>query len=383
MNITPAKRLENFPEYIFSKLNKAVMEVEKQSGRNVLNLGTGNPNIKPSKKYIAKLQEYIAEPDAHIYPGYGPRPEFRDALIAWHKKRFGVDLESDEVYQLIGEKDAIGMLPLAFLNKGDEVLTPDPGYQGFAGPALMVGAKVITYDLLPTNEYKIDMRELKSKVTAKTKFMWVNFPSNPLGQIATLEELEQLIAFAKEHNIFIIYDNAYSEITFDGYVAPSILQIEGAKEVAVEINSFSKAYSFAGYRIGWIVGNKDIIASLAKVKSQMDSGLAIPMQKLGAYALTHKDVAWHENMIRTYDARRKTVATYLSKLGLQSTLPKASLYIWAKIPNTETNSWTYSMKLLQEKQILVTPGTAFGKNGDRFVRVSICGTIDEIDTYFA
>jgi LL-diaminopimelate aminotransferase len=382
MKIAPAKRLNNFPEYIFSRLNKEVAKVEQLTGRKVLNFGAGSPDVPPSPHYIEKLNEFIHDPKAHVYPGYGPIPEFRDALITWHKERFGFELAGDEVYPLFGEKQAIALLPLAFLDEGDEVMIPDPGYQGFAGPALMIGAKAVLYNLDETNGYKIDITELKAKVTERTKFIWVNYPSNPLGTIGSLDELKDLVAFAKEHNVFIVYDNAYSEITFDGYVAPSILQIEGAKDVAVEINSFSKSSSLAGYRIGWIVGNKDIIAALAKVKSQMDSGISRPLQQLGAYVLTYQDKEWHEAMIQSYRERRDRIATYLEKLGLTFTLPKASLYIWAKIPDDAKDSEDYAMNLLREKQILVTPGTAFGNNGERHVRVSVCVNIDEIDKYF-
>ncbi len=381
MKITPAQRINNFPEYIFSRLNKEVARVEKETGRKVLNFGAGSPDVPPSAKYVAKLGEFINDSAAHMYPGYGPLPEFRDALIDWHKKRFAIDLEQDEVYSSVGEKQVIALLPLAFLNEGDEVLIPDPGYQGFAGPALMIGAKAVMYTLDESKDYRIDLEDLRSKVTDKTKFMWVNFPSNPLGQIISIEELTELVAFAKEHNIFIVYDNAYSEITFDGYIAPSILQVPGAKDVAVEINSFSKSFSLAGYRLGWIVGNKDIIATFAKIKSQMDSGIARPLQQLGAYILNNPDEAWQKDMLQNYKARRDIIANYLEKLGLTFTLPKASLYIWAKIPDEEQDAETYTMKLLNEKQILVTPGTAFGENGKRFVRISICVNIDAIDQY--
>lgn len=383
MTVQPAKRLQNFPEYIFSRLNKEVAKVEKETGHRVLNFGAGSPDVPPSPEYVQKLTEFIHDPKAHVYPGYGAIPEYRDALINWHKNRFGFDLAGDEVYPLFGEKQAIALLPLAFLDEGDEVMIPDPGYQGFAGPALMIGAKAVYYNLSEEKEYKIDMVEFEAKISERTKFIWVNSPSNPLGSVLSLEELKTIVDFAKKHNIFIVYDNAYSEITFDGYVAPSILQIDGAKDVAVEINSFSKSFSLAGYRLGWIVGNKDIIATLAKVKSQMDSGISRPLQQLGAYVLNNPDKKWQESMIQSYKDRRDRIAANLEKLGLTCTLPKASLYIWAKIPVDAIDSETYAMQLLHQKQILLTPGVAFGKNGKRHVRVSICVNIDEIDTYFA
>lgn len=381
-NIKVAGRLDLFSEYVFSKLSKKIAEVEEKSKRKVLNFGPGNPDVIPSPLYLDKLNEFIREKDAHLYPGYGANSEFAQTLIHWYKKRFNVDLEKDELLPLLGAKDGVSHLPLALLDEGDEVLVPDPGYPAFTEPALMIGGKVVYYDLLEENDFKVSLSELEKKLSDKTKFIWVNFPSNPTGQVANLEELEKIVVFAKQHSILIVYDNAYSEITFDGFVVPSILQVNGAKEVAVELGSFSKTFSFAGFRMGWIVGNKEVIAALAKVKSQMDSGLSTPLQKLGAYALTNTDEAWYQNMIKSYQERRDVIAQHLKKLGLTFSLPKGSLYIWAKIPEEAKNSEDYCMQLLEEKQILLTPGTAFGKNGEHFVRVSICININEIESYF-
>lgn len=380
--IKQAKRLDLFSEYIFASLSKKKSEVEKKTRRKVLNFGPGTPDIKPSSVYINKLIEFISEDDAHLYPGYGAIKEFSDALIWWYKNRFNVSINKDELLPLLGAKDGISHLPLALLDSEDEVLVPDPGYPAFRDPALMIGAKTIFYSLRKEDNFKINFDLLKEKISSKTKFIWVNFPSNPTGQIATRKELLTIVQFAKQNNLFIVYDNAYSEITFDGFIAPSILEIEKAKDIAVEIGSFSKTFSFAGFRMGWIVGNKDIIEALQKVKSQMDSGLSIPLQKLGAFALTNFDKEWNKEMLRSYKERRNTVAKHLKKLGLSFILPKAGLYIWAEIPDKEKNSEEFAKKLLEEKQILFTPGTAFGKNGERFVRVSICVNIDNIDDYF-
>lgn len=379
--IKVAKRLSNFHEYVFSNLGKKAKKVEKQSGRKVLNFGQGNPDFPPSALYISKLTEFIKDDDAHLYPGFGANREFADALIYWYKKRFNVNLEKEELFPLSGAKDGVSHLPVVLLDEGDEVLVPDPGYPAFTDPALMIGGKVIYYDLLDENYFKISISQLQQKISNKTKFIWINFPSNPTGQVATLKELEEIVAFAKQHNILIVYDNAYSEITFDGFIAPSILQIHGAKDIAVELGSFSKTFSFAGFRMGWIVGNSSVIQALAKVKSQMDSGLSTPLQKLGAYALKNFDKRWHHKMLKSYQKRRDTIVKYLKKLELSFSLPKGSLYIWAKVPNVSESSEQFVMKLLREKQILLTPGTAFGKNGAGFVRVSICINIDKIGEY--
>ena len=371
--IQTAKRLSNFREYVFSKLGKKVKEIELTSGRKVLNFGPGNPDFPPSNLYLDKFYEFIKDHNAHLYPGFGANEQFSKALTAWYKKRFEVNLRGDELFPLLGAKDGVSHLPLALVDEGDEVLTPDPGYPAYTDPVLMVGGKVVYYNLLEENEFKI---------SDKTKFIWVNFPSNPTGSVATLDELKKIVVFAKKHNVLIVYDNAYSEITFDNFVAPSILQIDGSKDVAVELGSFSKTFSFAGFRMGWIVGNSEIIAALSKVKSQMDSGLSAHLQNLGAFALNNFDTKWHQEMIASYKQRRQIIGKHLKKLGLNFTLPKGGLYIWAKIPSSAKNSEEYCMQMLEEKQILFTPGSAFGKNGDRYVRVSISINIDNIDKYF-
>src|SRR3989344_1148021 len=324
-----ARRLERFPEYVFSRLNKVIAEVEKTSGRKVKNFGIGSPDVPPSETYLAKLNEFFHDKDAHLYPGYSGTPEFKQAVAGWYKKRFGVDIAAEEILPLLGAKDGVAHLPLALADEGDEILVPDPGYPGFSGTALLMGAKPVPYG---------SFDELEQKITDKTAFVWVNFPSNPTGAVATKEELAKIVALAKKRGVYIVYDNAYSEITFDGFVAPSILEIEGAKDVAVELGSFSKTFSFAGYRMGWIVGNKDVVDALAKVKSQADSGMSLPLQRLGAFALSNQDKVWHEKMVATYKERRDVIAAKLRGLGLTfdppAGGPKGSLYLWAKIPDS-------------------------------------------------
>jgi LL-diaminopimelate aminotransferase len=376
-----AKRLEKFPEYIFAKLGKQVAAIEKEQNCKVLNFGPGTPDVKPSQIYMNKLAEFISDPRAHLYPGYGAIPELSESLTAWYKKRFGVVVGSDMILPLLGGKDGVSHIPLALADPGDEILVPNPGYPAYIGPSLLFDAKPIPYDLNEANNFKLSLKEIESKLSPRTAFIWVNYPSNPTGQVATIEELADLVSFAKKHNLIIVYDNAYSEITFDGYVAPSILQIDGAEDVAVEIGSFSKMSSLAGYRMGWIVGNKEIIAALGKVKSQLDSGLTIPLQRLGAHVLSHPDVKWQEEMIISYKNRRNIIAEKLEKLGLTFTLPEGALYIWAKIPDSASNSVDYCEEILASRHVLFTPGSAFGSLGDRYIRVSICINIDSIEEY--
>lgn len=374
-----AKRLDNMGEYIFAKLAKDVAELEAKTGKKVLNFGPGTPDVPPSQKYLTQLEKYIHDSRAHMYPGYGASPQFSQALTNWYKNRFDVDLSQSKILPLLGAKDGVSHIPLAMADSGDEILIPNPGYPGYVGPTLLFGAKPVFYNL--NEDFKLDLKEIESALSPKTAFIWVNFPSNPTGGVVTVGELENLVAFAKKHSVSIVYDNAYSEITFDGYVAPSILQIPGAEEVAVEIGSFSKMSSLAGYRIGWIAGNPQTIEALGKVKSQLDSGLSLPLQNLAAYALSNPDLEWQTNMLKSYQDRRDSIATKLKKLGLQFSLPKGALYIWAKIPGSAKDSVTYCEEILQTKHVLFTPGSAFGSNGDRYVRISICINIDSIEEY--
>jgi len=323
----PEKRLEAIPEYIHARLAKEVKKVEEQTNRKVLNFGLGSPDFRTSKLYLNKLHEFIDMPNSHLYPGYNAIPVFANAIRDWYMKRFSVSIATSEVLPLLGEKDGISHTPLAFLDEGDELLVPNPGYPPFYEPTLLAGAKPVPYDLLEENNFRLDLTLIKNKLTKRSKAIWVNFPSNPTGQIATLEELEQLVAFAKEYNLLLLYDNAYSEITFDNFVAPSIFQVEDAKDVALEFCSFSKTFSFAGFRMGWVVGSKNNLEPLAKVKTQMDSGMPLPFQHLGAYALSNTDKNWHNDMLTSYQQRRDTISKCLLSLGLRFSIPKAALYI--------------------------------------------------------
>lgn len=377
-----AARLQEIPQYIFARINTEIAAVEKQSGRKALNLGAGNPDVPPSHHAIDAYSRFLHDENSHSYPGYKAIPEFAEALLHHYKQRFGVTLQENELLPLNGGKDGIAHLPVALFNKNEEVLVPDPGYPAFTTPAELVGAKPITYSLHAENGFKLNLQEIKKKLSPLTRYIWVNFPSNPTGSVATIDELKQLVEFARNNNIFILYDNAYAEITFDGFQAPSILQIDGAKDIAVEIGSFSKSHSFAGYRMGWIVGNSEIIARLGVVKSQLDSGLSIPLQKLGADVLTNPDIVWQTKMIESYKHRRDIIGSYLHTLGLTYELPKGGLYIWAKIPGSAPNCDEFCMNILKQKQIVLTPGSAYGKQGERYVRASFCAAIDNVEEYF-
>ena len=377
---TPA-RLGQFPEYVFARFEKEVAAVEKESGRTVLNFGAGNPDFRTSTRYLDAYKRFIDDANSHLYPGYHGIPEFNQALASWYKTRFAVDLADAEILPLLGAKDGLVHLPLALADQGDEVVVPDPGYPSFREAAQIFGVQTVHYDLLPENHFKLSLYELDKKCTARTRYIVGNFPSNPTGAVAELADLTPLVEFSQKRGIVLVYDNAYSEITFDGFIAPTSLQMPGAIDSVVEIGSFSKMFSFAGFRVGWIAGNRDIIEALAKVKSQMDSGMSLPLQRLAGYALNNPDMAWHTQMIQSYRTRRDIIAEKLRALGLAFETPRGALYLWAKIPDAETSAESYSTRMLKEKQVLFTPGSAYGKNGERFVRVSFCVNVDAIDEY--
>jgi LL-diaminopimelate aminotransferase len=375
-----AKRLERFPEYPYVALSQMKKEVEKTDNCVVLDLSIGSPTFPPYKGYMDKLSEFILNDKSHLYPAAGAIPELKSALQNWYKKRFNVTLLDNELYPLIGAKDGVSHIPLAILNEGDEILIPNPGYPGFTGPALMVGA-VPTYYQLP-NEGVSLLSMIEEKASSKTKAIWVNSPGNPTGYTFTRSDLEQIVEFAKNKNIIIIFDNAYSEITFGSYKAPSILEIKGAHDVAVEIGSFSKTFSFAGFRMAWIVGNSDVIAAVAKVKSQMDSGFMHPLQLLGAYVLNNFNTEWHEGMIEFYKKNRDALADAFQHSGHTVTVPNGALYLWIKIPVGFKNGLEYTQFLLTKHHILVTPGSVFGSSGEKYIRVSYSSDISSLANYF-
>ena len=286
-----------------------------------------------------------------------------------------------KLFSLLGGKDGVSHLVMALADEGDEVLVPDPGWPGFSGPAEMIGTAVVPYSLSEKDTFKLSLEEINKKITSKTRMIWVNFPSNPTGQVATIEELKPLITLCKKKNIWLLYDNAYAEVAYEGYTSPSILEIQGANEIAIEIGSFSKMYSFAGFRMGWIVGNAEVIKALAQVKSQIDSGLSRPLQALSAFAFAHPDSAWHKKMITYYAQNKKKVIKIFTGMGLTVNDPKGGLYLWAKIPNAYLDSYEYSRELLNTKHILVTPGIAFGKNGNRYVRICFSCDISRLSDY--
>lgn len=370
-------RVSQMQEYVHAGLGREIRRIEKETGRPVVNLSAGIPTFPPAGLYVKKLQEYAAEPDAYLYPPYGAVPELSEAIRSWYQSRFGTVISENELYPLLGSKDGIVHVPLAILDKDDEVLVPDPGYPPFSAGVSLAGGKAVAYSIRDTTE-PIDLENLEAMVSPRTRGMWVNFPSNPTGITADLDFLARLVEFARRHEIWLLYDNAYADITFGGFKAPSILEVPGAKDVAVEFGSFSKTFSFAGFRMGWVAGNEKLVAGIGKIKSQVDSGMPLPLQRLGAFALSNFDQAWHASMVHEYERRKDIVAAFLRDAGCAFSLPKGGLYIWAEVPAGTESGEAFAKQLLRERGIAVTPGLAFGANGSRFIRASFSGNVDNL-----
>lgn len=366
-----SQKQNQITSYIFSTLNEIKRKYEEATGKKVVDLTAGSPSFAPSKIYIEKLKECLCENNAHRYPGYEPINELKDSIKSWYQKRFGIDIQQNEIMHTLGAKDAIAHLPLMLLDPKDEAMVPDPGYTGYVAPIVLAGGQPVFYNLKPQNKFDVDIEEIERKVTKKTKFIWVNSPSNPLGNTVSKNALQKLINLAKQKDFWILYDNAYADIYFDGNKPISIFEIEGAKECCIEIYSLSKTFSFAGFRIGFIVGNDEFIKEFKKLKSQIDSGMTLAFQRLASFALTNFDEGWYSDMIENYKQSRDEVVSLLKPLELEFDLSEYGFYIWAKIA-TEESSMDYVERILNVKGILLVPGSAYGQSGEGFVRASFC-----------
>lgn len=359
-----ASRVQSLGNYVFSQANF-------KAGTRVLDLGAGNPVLPPSEKTREIFAKLAQDPLNYRYPGYKATPILFAAIKKFYQKNFNVELLENNLLPLLGAKDGVNALSLALADRGDEVLIPDPGYPAYRSLAILHGLKPVAYQLIEENNFRLDILALEKLRTKKTKFIWVNFPSNPTGQIPDKKVLTQLVEWCLKNKIWLVYDNAYLNIRFDDEPALSILEIPKAEKIAVEICSLSKSHSLAGLRIGWVVGNRQVIDAVGKVKSQQDSGLSLVLQKLAAAVLSEDDREWQKLLIKNYQDNRMLLQKLMHKLGLDCSLPPGSLYLWIKVPSRFKDGQALSNFLNQEKNIIVTPGNAFGKSGEKYVRVSV------------
>ncbi len=373
-----AERLATLPPYPFALWSAKVAEVQRR-GVDVIRLDIGNPDLAPPPAVIESLCESARLPGHHGYGGYRGLEALRRAMADYYGRRFGVMLDSDaEVLPLIGSKEGIVNLALACLNPGDVVLVPDPGYAPYAMGALLAGAEVVMLPLLPEHDFLPLLDAIPDAITARAKLMWLNYPNNPTGAVADMGFLAEAVAFGRDHGILIAYDAPYCDVAYDGYVAPSILEVDGALGVAVEFNSLSKTYNMAGWRIGMAVGNRDAIGALAQVKSNVDSGLFHPLQEAAICALaTEPD--WIEARNAIYRERLQILADGLREIGIVAPMPKASLYLWVPLPEASKRDSDHLAKMwLEQAGVAVAPGGFFGPSGAGYVRISATAPTERI-----
>ena len=372
--ITTADRLQSVQEYYFSRKLREVRQLIAE-GKPVINMGIGSPDLAPDITVIEAMQKAMFDDKAHEYQSYQGLPELRKGIANFYATHFHVNLDfNTEILPLMGSKEGIMHISLAFLNEGDEVLIPNPGYPTYASVTELVQAKSVYYDLVATNKWHPDFEALEKTDLSKVKIMWVSYPHMPTGANGTLELFKKLIAFGKKHNILIVNDNPYSFVLNDNPL--SILQVEAAKDIALELNSLSKTYNMAGWRVGMVLGNPTLIDAILKVKSNMDSGMFYGIQK-GAIEALKLGNNWFEKQNEVYNKRRNLIFKLAEKLNCTFDKNSVGLFVWAKLPEGILSE-EFIDKVLIEKHIFITPGTIFGSNGEGYIRFSLCVTEEKI-----
>jgi LL-diaminopimelate aminotransferase len=366
----PAERIASFKPYFFASLGKKITEL-KNKGMDIIRIDMGSPDLPPQEFIVDSLVNSARRPDTHGYSPNGGTPAFRQAIVDYYMERFEVELDPQkETLGLIGSKEGLFNLSQVLLNPGDVSLVPDPGYPVYSAGGIIAGARIVPLPLLKENHFLPDLKAIDKADLAKAKILWLNYPNNPTGAVASMEFFEEVVSFAKEHHILVAHDAPYADVTFDGYNAPSILQVPGAKDVVVEFNSLSKTYNMAGWRLGMAVGNAQVIEYLSTYKSQMDTSTFIPVFDAGVTALT-ADQSWLRGRNETYRQRRDIIVDGLRKAGFALDTPHAAIYVWAQLPDGYKDSMAFCSKMLEEIGVSTTPGIVYGQHGEGFLRVSL------------
>jgi LL-diaminopimelate aminotransferase len=362
-----AKRVEALPPYLFAELDKK-LSAKRAEGVDVISLGVGDPDLPTPDHIVQAMREAVADPSTHRYPSYYGGPEFRGAVAGWYARRFGVQLDPEtEVMALIGSKEGIGHIAFAYIDPGDEALIPDPGYPVYGVSTRLAGGRPVSLPMTEASGFLPDLDA--ARVGGRTKTIWLNFPSNPTAAVADLDTFERAVAFAREHDLLLLHDAAYTEITFDGYVAPSALQVPGAKDVSLEFGSASKFYNMTGWRIGWAAGSAEAIRALGVVKTNLDSGQFTAVQRAAIAALEGPEE--HLDELRAiYQRRRDLVVGTLNDLGWSLKPPLGSCYVWVPTPDGESSA-AFADRLLDRTGVFVAPGSGYGQRGEGFVRFSL------------
>ena len=363
-----ARRMEPLKGVLVMEMNMRLAKM-KQEGRDVINLGIGDPDFNPPGPLLNVLQEAIAHLDYHHYPSFYPQQPLKDAIASWYKRRFHVDLDpSREVLPLLGSTDGLFMIHLCLLDSGDLALVPDPSYPSYEAGVQVTGGQVQKIPLRRENEFLPDLEAIPAETAKKAKMIWINYPNNPTGATATPEFYRKLIAWAKAYEVAVVSDNAYSEVYFDNRPPVSFLEFPGAKEVGVELHSLSKSYNCCGWRVGMAVGNPDLIAALSKIKAHSDRGIFYPMQLAAVNALNSSE-DFMEKRNQIFQERRDVLVEGLNKIGLKVYPPKATFYLWARVPEGYS-SQDFCFKALEQTNVWMVPGSLYGKHGEGYLRIA-------------
>jgi LL-diaminopimelate aminotransferase len=364
-----AARLGLLPPYLFAEIERKIA-AKRAEGVDIISLGIGDPDTPTPPAIVARMQDAVADPGTHQYPSNRGRQSFRDSVAGFYGRRFGVDLDPEsEIIPALGAKEAIANLNLALLDPGDVALASDPGYPVYTMGPLLVGAEPVPMPLVPGLGFQPDFDAIPAGVLDRTKIMYLNYPNNPTGAVVEDDLFARAVALARRHDFIIVHDNAYSEITYDGYVAPSFLATPGAKDVGIEVFSLSKSYNMTGWRSGAVVGNADIVSAYWQLKTNIDSGMFEAVQEASATALDSDQESVRE-MCEIYRRRRDVLVGALRAIGLELTPPKGAIYVWARVPEGETSA-SFTEKVLEEAAVVISPGAAYGPSGEGFVRMSL------------
>jgi aspartate/methionine/tyrosine aminotransferase len=375
--VTPALRTNSVKEYYFSKKMAEIDRLNK-AGKQIINLGIGNPDMPPAPEVLAELNKSSAESSNHGYAGYKGIPELREAFAQWYARYFDAKLNPDrEILPLIGSKEGIMHISMAFLNPGDEVLVPNPGYPVYRSVAAIIGANITEFELTAENNWYPDFDALEKRDLSKVKLMWVNYPNMPTGQAASKALFERLTAFGKKHQILIVNDNPYSFILHEKSL--SILSVKGAKDNALELNSLSKSHNMAGFRIGMLAGSAEAVQNVLKIKSNSDSGMYIPLQ-LAAIKALQAEKQWYESLNREYRKRRISAEKIFHRLDVRFDKKQNGMFLWGRIPVSYKNAEVFSEKILNNYCLFITPGSIFGSAGNKFLRLSLCSSPEKLRT---
>ena len=376
LNVAPAERLQKLPPYLFVEIDRKKRDAAAR-GIDIINMGIGDPDLPTPDPIVQRLAAAATKPANHRYPDSEGMPEFRHAVSEWYQRRFNVPLDSDdEVISLIGAKEGIGHLPLALVNPGDVTLVPDPAYPVYEAGTVFAGGDPYRMPLLASNHFLPDLNAIPSDVLNRTKILFINYPNNPTGAVASLEFFEEVVEFAANHGIVVAHDATYSEIAFDGHRPFSFLQVEGAKDVGIEFHSLSKTFNMTGWRVGMAVGNRQVLAALGSIKSNMDSGAFQAVQEAGVAALAISEEVSAENSA-IYQLRRDTLIEGLSGIGMEVEPPRASFYVWPRVPSGHTSA-SLVATLIDNAGIVCTPGSGFGAAGEGFVRFALTTGVERL-----